>query len=94
MQTDEIVTMLVTERDRLTRAIEALQGPTKRRGRPPGKKPPVSTFNYNAPNVPDWVKPAAAKAPAKKKRKMSAAARKAIGDATRKRWAALRKAKG
>ena len=31
--------------------------------------------------------------PARKHRKMSAAARKRIGDATRKRWAALRKAK-
>ena len=33
--TDQIVTMLIAERDRLTRAIEALQGPAKRRGRPP-----------------------------------------------------------
>jgi hypothetical protein len=32
--------------------------------------------------------------PARNRRKMSAAARKRIGDATRKRWAALRKAKG
>ena len=31
--------------------------------------------------------------PGRKRRKMSAAARKRIGDATRKRWAALRKAK-
>lgn len=31
--------------------------------------------------------------PARKKRRMSAAARKRIGDATRKRWAARRKAK-
>ena len=31
--------------------------------------------------------------PPRKRRKMSAAARKRIGDATRKRWAALRKAK-
>jgi hypothetical protein len=35
MHTEEIVAMLVAERDRLSRAIEALQGPTKRRGRPP-----------------------------------------------------------
>lgn len=32
-------------------------------------------------------------APVRKRRKMSAAARKRIGDATRKRWAALRKTK-
>ena len=37
--------------------------------------------------------PEALKQPGKR-RKMSAAARKRIGDATRKRWAALRKAKG
>jgi hypothetical protein len=32
--------------------------------------------------------------PPRKRRRMSAAARKRIGDATRKRWAALRKAEG
>lgn len=35
MQTEQIVSLLVAERDRLNRAIEVLQGPTKRRGRPP-----------------------------------------------------------
>jgi hypothetical protein len=35
MPTDQIVALLIAERDRLNRAIEALQGPTKRRGRPP-----------------------------------------------------------
>ena len=35
MPTDQIVALLVAERDRLNRAIEALQGPAKRRGRPP-----------------------------------------------------------
>ena len=40
--------------------------------------------------------PAAQESPEspRKRRKMSAAARKRIGDATRKRWAALRKAQG
>ena len=57
METSQIVALLVAERDRLNRAIEALQGPTKRRGRPP-KNP---TFNYNHPSVPDGVKPASAK---------------------------------
>jgi hypothetical protein len=32
---DQIVSLLTEERDRLTRAIEALQGPVKHRGRPP-----------------------------------------------------------
>jgi hypothetical protein len=35
MQTEQIVALLVAERDRLNRAIDALQGPAKRRGRPP-----------------------------------------------------------
>jgi hypothetical protein len=35
MPTDEILSLLVQERDRLNRAIEALQGPLKRLGRPP-----------------------------------------------------------
>jgi hypothetical protein len=35
MPTDHIVSLLIAERDKLNRAIEALSGPTKRRGRPP-----------------------------------------------------------
>jgi len=35
MPTEEIVALLIAERDRLNRAIEALQGPAVRRGRPP-----------------------------------------------------------
>ena len=35
MPSEHIIALLVAERDRLNRAIEALQGPAKRRGRPP-----------------------------------------------------------
>jgi hypothetical protein len=35
MPTDHILTLLIAERDKLNRAIEVLQGPAKRRGRPP-----------------------------------------------------------
>jgi hypothetical protein len=35
MPTDHIIALLIAERDKLNRAIEALQGPAKRRGRPP-----------------------------------------------------------
>jgi hypothetical protein len=48
---------------------------------------PAHRFDYDAPNVPDWVKP---KAPARKTGGMSAAGRKAISDATKARWAKLR----
>jgi hypothetical protein len=34
MPVEQIVSLLIAERDRLSRAIEALQGPTKGRGRP------------------------------------------------------------
>jgi hypothetical protein len=41
MPTEHIIALLIEERDRLNRAIEALQGPIKRRGRPP--KNPLAT---------------------------------------------------
>jgi len=36
MPIDQIVSLLIAERDKLNRAIEALGGGGKRRGRPPG----------------------------------------------------------
>ena len=71
--------MLLAERNRLDAAIQALQSPARRRGRPPGKR-------AAAPVV-------AAPAPVARKRKMSNAGRKAIADAARKRWAAIKAAK-
>jgi hypothetical protein len=35
MPIEHIVALLIQERDKLNRAIEALQGPLRRRGRPP-----------------------------------------------------------
>lgn len=66
MQTEQIVALLIAERDRLSSAIAALQGPRKA--------------------VP------AASAPARKRR-LSAAGRKAIAEAARKRWAAIKAGK-
>jgi hypothetical protein len=71
--------MLIEERDRLNLAIAALQRGVRRRGRPPGSG-----------------KSAAAAVPAPKKRgrkKMSAAARKAVSERMRKYWAGRKKAK-
>jgi hypothetical protein len=80
MEITQIVALLVEERDRLTSAIEALQGPRKRIGRPP--KNPLAT-----------VIPTAVPAPAKKKRrKFSAAQREAAAERMRQRWAAKKKA--
>jgi hypothetical protein len=82
METTHIVALLVAERDRLNRAIEALQGPTKRRGRPPGS-------GRNAASVDDSVLTAPAK---KKRRRFSAAQREAASERMRQRWAAKKKA--
>jgi hypothetical protein len=42
MPTDEILALLIAERDKIDRAIEALGAGTKRRGRPPGTKASLS----------------------------------------------------
>jgi len=46
MPTEHIVALLIEERDKLNRAIEALQGPLRRRSRPPKalatSKPPAN----------------------------------------------------
>jgi hypothetical protein len=77
MPTDHILTLLIAERDKLNRAIEALQGPTKRRGRPPKNAAVASP---------------ATTAPAKHKRRtMSAAQRNAQGQRMKAYWAAKRK---
>jgi hypothetical protein len=78
MPTEHIVALLVAERDRISRAIEALQGP-KRRGRPP-KNPLATAAALSTP------------APPKKRRGgMSAAARKAQSERMKAQWAKRRK---
>ncbi len=77
----DILELLTAERDRLNRAIAALQGDDvpKRRGRPPGSK----------------TKKAKTATPAKKRgrRKMSAAQKKAVSERMKSYWAARRKGK-
>jgi hypothetical protein len=73
MATDHILALLISERDKLTGAIEALQGTSK-------EKTPVSPSVDPTP-------------PARAKRKMSAAGKRAIIAATQKRWAAVKAAK-
>jgi hypothetical protein len=69
MATEHILALLIQERDRLNRAIEALQGPVNRRGRPP--KHSQAGVLETAP----------------KKRTMSAATRRKMARAQKKRWA-------
>lgn len=74
MPIDQIVSLLIAERDRLERAIEALQDPTKRRGRP------AKTASSAAAGP-------STHAPAKKKAAWSAAKRKAQGERMKAYWA-------
>jgi hypothetical protein len=78
--TEQILSLLIAERDRLSRAIEALQGPTKRRGRPP--KSPLS---MPAP-------PAAVPTKRAKRGNRTAAQKKAQSERMKKYWAERRKA--
>ena len=74
----DVLQLLIAERDRLNRAIAALQGldAPKRRGRPPGSKTKKA--------VP---------AKKRGRRKMSAAQKKAVSERMRKYWASRRKGK-
>jgi hypothetical protein len=80
MQTEHIVAVLIAERDRLSRAIDALQDPAKRRGRPPGSG--RTNVALSAPET-----------RARKKRRISPAGRKAMAAAARRRWAAIKAGK-
>jgi hypothetical protein len=81
MATENILALLVAERDKLNNAIEALSGP-KRRGRPPGVK---HTAAESAEVATATV--------ARKGRTFTAAQRKAFGDRMKAYWAKRRKKK-
>jgi ribosomal protein L24 len=84
MPTDTILALLVAERDKLNRAIEALGGSfAKRRGRP------AKTSRAAVPIAASNLAPAK---PAKKKRTFTAAQRKQQAERMRKFWEAKRKA--
>ena len=82
MGIDQIVAMLIAERDRIERAIQALGAPIKRRGRPPK--------NANSPIAVATSAPAASK---RKRSPLSAAQRKAHSERMKAFWAARRKQK-
>jgi hypothetical protein len=81
MATDHILALLISERDKITSAIEALQGTTTEKTPGPDRKAVT-------PSVEQVPTP-----PAPARRKMSAAGRRAIIAATKKRWAAIKAAK-
>lgn len=82
MPTENILSLLVAERDRLNRAIEALQGGVRRRGRPPMNSG-VAASVHTAP----------ATAPAKKRQRkpMTPAQKKAHSERMKAFWAERRK---
>jgi hypothetical protein len=85
MTTEHILTLLISERDKLNRAIEALGTPVKRRGRP--KSSAASSA------IP--VAPMAAPAPVRKRKGMTAAQKKALSTKMKAAWARRKKeAKG
>jgi len=82
MEIQQIVSLLVSERDRLSRAIEALGGGAKRRGRP--------QKNASAAPIHDIARPASL--PRKLKRKpLTAAQKKAHSERMKAFWAQRRK---
>src|ERR1700723_3513100 len=81
MPTEYILALLIAERDKLNSAIEALQGPTKRRGRPPKNSLAAAL------TAPEPVQPAK-----KKHRKFTAAQRKQQAERMKAYWAAKKKA--
>jgi hypothetical protein len=83
MGISEIVGMLIAERDRIERAIQALGAPAKRRGRPPRAAAPAAVA---------VATPAPATQPGKRKG-LSPAQRKAHSERMKAFWAARRKAK-
>jgi hypothetical protein len=88
MTTDHILALLITERDKLTGAIEALQGSAT------SEKTPGPDRKAVTPSVEQDSKLTHRAGPAKRaKRKMSAAGRRAIIAGTKKRWEAIRAAK-
>jgi len=60
MVMDNILAVLLTERDKLDRAIAALEGP-RRRGRPPGRRGPGRPAKKRGWNMSPAVRKAASK---------------------------------
>ena len=78
MPTEQILQLLIMERDKLNQAIDALGGLGKKRRGRPAKNPYA--------NAPDWVKPK------RKKRVFTAKQRKEQALRMKKYWAEKRKA--
>jgi hypothetical protein len=81
MPTEHIIALLIAERDKLNCAIDVLQGPIKRRGRPPKNLAAAAAHPVALPAK-------------KRKGGMTASARKAQSQRMKAYWAAKRKKEG
>jgi len=81
MATEQILTLLILERAKLNRAIEALGAPAKRRGRPPKASKPTAVA----------LAPVATPAPLKKRKPMTAARKKVLSQKMKAAWEKRRK---
>jgi hypothetical protein len=82
MSTEHIVALLISERDKLNRAIEALGTSVKRRGRPPKNSEPEPVAPRGG---------SVSSGQPAKKRGWSAAAKKAQGERMKAFWSKRRK---
>jgi hypothetical protein len=87
MPTDHILALLIAERDKLNRAIDALQGPVKRRGRSPKNPATPSAVLVTADTL-------SAPIPKKKRPRWTAAKRKAAAERAKAVWVRRRKDAG
>lgn len=88
MAVEHIVSLLIAERDRLDRAIEILQGPIKKRGRPARGRSLSSGTSKGHSIVESWPMDAG---PVKKKAAWSAAKRQAQAERMKAYWAKRKK---
>ncbi len=84
MSTDQIIALLIEERDKLDLAIEALSGSEERSGQPPTDALALAT-------VPAVSAPATAAPAVRKRRRFTAAQKKTQAEKMKLYWAAKRK---
>jgi hypothetical protein len=78
---EQIIQLLIMEKNRLDRAIEALQGSSE------------TVDVYDDPTMPEWVRPKAKVAATPKRKVFSAATRRKMAEGQKRRWAAINAAK-
>jgi hypothetical protein len=94
MPTEHILSLLISERDKLNRAIDALGGPVKRRGRPAKSATPVASATLAEPPKRRGFTPAQRKQQAARMKAFWAAKKRAVGKTSKAAVAAQRPWRG